>query len=190
MHFGIDVADHQLLAEPLSASFVAQFEHIHNINLPLEYRSFLTEVGDGGIGPGLLMRRLGAPFDDRVEWVPGEIYGGPLEPNIRLDQPFPHAEHRPPAPEFLDALEAETFPEHLIVSPEDEIPEGYPGVLYLFDQGAAAWDFLVVTGACSGEVWADRIADGAGCYPIVNAGVRVGFAAYYCSWLRSEAPLH
>ena len=184
--FGLEVLPLNLLRDPLSESFVADFERIHRCTLPYEYRSFLLQVGDGGDGPGVLMRQLGAPFEDSNPWEQGEMYGGPLEPNIRLDEEFPYVDAVPADPAFLAALEADVFPEEFIVDHADEEPLGYPGSLYLFDRGAALWDMLIVTGPSRGEMWADRGADGEGCMPITHDGRRVGFAAHYCAWLRGR----
>gem|GEM_PF-2697634 len=184
--FGLEVLPRNLLRDPLSESFVAEFERIHRCTLPYEYRSFLLQVGDGGDGPGVLMRQLGAPFEDSNSWEQGQMYGGPLEPNIRLDKEFPYVDAVPEDPAFLAALEAGVFPEEFIVDPADAGSLGFPGSLYLFDHGAALWDMLIITGASRGEMWADRGADGAGCMPIMHDGRRVGFAAHYCAWLNGQ----
>src|SRR4051812_13494492 len=46
------------LGTPLSETVVADFEARHEAALPQAYRWFLTELGDGGAGPGYRLRRL------------------------------------------------------------------------------------------------------------------------------------
>lgn len=56
--FGSD--DHGFLLNPtLAESDVVTFEHRHNIQLPIDYRHFLTSIGDGGAGPYYGVFRLG-----------------------------------------------------------------------------------------------------------------------------------
>lgn len=50
------------LRPPLTGRALAEFEAAHSVCLPADYRAFLTEIGDGGPGPGYGMSRLGAPF--------------------------------------------------------------------------------------------------------------------------------
>jgi len=172
-----------LLVEPVPESLVSEFERLHYCTLPVEYRTFLIQVGDGGDGPGLDMRQLGAPFDDRIRWERGEFHGGPHEPNLQLGMPFPLVDAQPATPEFKAALESDSFPEEFIVELADDEPLGYPGALCLFSQGAGMWDLLIVNGSNAGEMWADRGADGLGCSPILYDGRRAGFADHYCAWL-------
>jgi hypothetical protein len=40
-----------LVNEPLPESHVLTFETTHKIKLPVDYRSFLTTIGNGGAGP-------------------------------------------------------------------------------------------------------------------------------------------
>jgi hypothetical protein len=48
--FGAD--SHQFLVnDPLAESVVQTFERKHKIQLPADYRSFLTTIGNGGAGP-------------------------------------------------------------------------------------------------------------------------------------------
>ena len=48
--FGAEV--HQWkLREPLAKHQIAEFEGVHSIRLPDDYRRFLLEIGDGGLGP-------------------------------------------------------------------------------------------------------------------------------------------
>jgi hypothetical protein len=47
---------------PLSEQALAEFEEAHSLCLPADYRAFLTDIGDGGPGPGYGMSELRAPF--------------------------------------------------------------------------------------------------------------------------------
>ena len=164
-HHGWDLPDRSLLSDPLAPDLVEKFENVYNIILPAEYRSFLLQVGDGGDGPGLYMRSLGAPFDDSLPWEDGEIYQGPNDPNSYLGESFSHTDV-------------------FSIEPRDADQYTTAGALYLFDQGDAMWDLLVVNGTCAGQIWLDRLTDSKGLSPATDVfGERIGFAKYYCNWL-------
>ena len=162
---GWEPTERSLLSAPLDSGFVEAFEASHQVRLPEDYRAFLLQVGDGGDGPGLYMRPLGAPFDDSAPWEEGTVHRAPGEPNELLHQPFSHTQpvHLP-----ADATWADTT----------------AGALLLFDHGCALWDMLVVTGPERGHIWLDRLADDEGLRPATHGGAqRVGFAEHYCRWL-------
>ncbi len=162
---GWPLTDQNLLSDPLSQTFVNEFERAHSILLPAEYRSFLLQVGDGGYAPGLYMRPLGAPLDDSLPWEPGDIYQDSSDPNSLLAESFPHSDE-------------------CNLDPSDTDLQTTAGALYLFDQGDAMWDLLVITGKCAGQIWLDRLTDNAGLRPATDlSGKRIGFAQYYCNWL-------
>ena len=162
---GWDPTTRNLLSEPLSLTFVNEFERVHDILLPAEYRSFLLQIGDGGDGPGLYLRSLGAPLDDSLPWEPGDIHRDPSDPNSLLADPFPYTAECNIDPRFTDL--------HTTA-----------GALFLFDQGDAKWDLLIVTGSCAGQIWLDRLTDNEGLRPATDLyGERIGFAKYYCNWL-------
>ncbi|MDQ8705209.1 SMI1/KNR4 family protein [Streptomyces sp. LHD-70] len=69
--FGADTHRYALSAAPGEAE-VRAFEEAHGVRLPLEYRSFVVDVGDGPAGPGhglmpLALARPGA--DDAYGWA-------------------------------------------------------------------------------------------------------------------------
>ena len=39
------------LSKPLTTAQVEEFEDLHGVTLPLEFRRFIIEIGNGGIGP-------------------------------------------------------------------------------------------------------------------------------------------
>lgn len=165
---GWEPSERSFLTDPLDAAFVEAFERSHQVRLPEEYRLFLLQVGDGGDGPGLYMRPLGAPFDDSAPWEEGEIYRAPDEPNELLHVPFVHT----------DAVR---------LPPEEASEQTTAGGLFLFDHGCAMWDLLVVTGDERGTIWLDRLADEDGLRPATDEnGHRMGFARHYCRWLAGE----
>lgn len=55
--FGVE-ADGFKLAAPSAEAAVAEFEEWHEVTRPLAYRLFVTELGDGGAGPGYGLRHL------------------------------------------------------------------------------------------------------------------------------------
>ncbi len=165
---GRPVSHRNLLSDPLDPVFVEKFERFHGVVLPSDYRSFLIQVGDGGDGPGLYMRPLGAPVDDSAPWTQGDIASGSDEPNGLLAQPFAHVEATD-------------------IDPADGDLQTTAGALYLFDHGCALWDLLVVTGDAAGQIWHDRLVDGDGLRPAIGIDGRPSrFAEYYSNWLRSD----
>lgn len=55
--FGVDAHGFKL-GTPLSEAMVAEFEKRHEVTLPPAYRLFVTELGNGGAGPGYGLSRL------------------------------------------------------------------------------------------------------------------------------------
>jgi len=164
---GVPTHERSFLGNPIEESFVEKFEELHSVNLPTQYRNFLLEVGEGGAGPGLYMRRLGRPIDDTIPWQPGHIDASSTDPNCRLEYPFPWDDHQDFDPRSIPH-------------------ETTDGALFLFDFGSSMWDLLIVTGYAAGEVWMDRIVNSQGLTPrLSEEGRRIEFAEYYCSWLNN-----
>jgi hypothetical protein len=186
------------LDPPLSAAELEEVEGQLRVELPGEYRSFLSGVGRGGAGPayGLFpVRRV----DGRWRW---EGDGADLTNLDTLAQPFPHVEAfnptdglpDPPDEGDYDSLEAFNAAEDAYWEKHDQVvfrPEHSIGLLYLCHLGCALREVLVVSGPARGQMWADDTADDGGFRPLVDDdGTPLGFARWYRRWLdNAEAQL-
>ena len=176
------------LGLPLPEKRVAEFEREMGVELPADYRSFVTTVGNGGAGPGYGLTPLGAA----VGAVRREDEGnrrGPRSGRSSAAQAFPLAS---PVlgPEELDGYSGPDF----------------TGVISLGGYGCGMDPHLVVSGAESGHVWILDLASDGGVYPfaIVETGylhdeargypstfeemafaTRLSFSEWYEDWLES-----
>ncbi|MER5962639.1 SMI1/KNR4 family protein [Streptomyces sp. NPDC002057] len=149
------------LAPPLPASAVGGFEAEHGVRLPPDYRSFLTEVGDGPAGPAHGLMPLAAPRTQVDEdWAVDDVWREDRQPG-RLATPFPLAE---PLGGALGA-------------PVEELT---PGTLMLAEEGCGMYVRLIVTGPRAGEIW--RLdPDWGGFVPTSPS-----FRTWYADWLRGR----
>ncbi|MBO4207661.1 SMI1/KNR4 family protein [Micromonospora echinofusca] len=179
------------LEPPLTPGELTELETQLGVDLPGEYRSFLSEAGRGGAGPayGLFpVRRV----DGRWRWA-GD--GAELTDLDTLGQPFAHvgafdpAHGLPAPPEEADYDSEEAYDEAAEAYWEryDEValsPEHSIGLLYLCHLGCAYREALVVTGPARGQMWADDRAGNGPLRPLRDDGGRpLGFARWYRRWL-------
>jgi len=113
---------------PLAEADIARFERLRGVTLPVEYRAFVQDLGNGGKGPpayGLCgLGELPSDFN----W-----------PAPELSKPFP----------FTKAW----VWEHGDVSAEGTKAEITHGILILGTDGCGQYWALVVNGTASGQVW-------------------------------------
>ena len=153
---------HYLLGPTLTEAEIIAFEEKHRIRLPGDYRVFLAEAGNGGVGldSAMFMGKSGA----------GPFYGLlTLEDAARgctLSQPFPFTEATEALPE--ETVEAQINP--------DLFP-GVPGALALCHGGSGLVYFLVVNGPAYGTIWEGR----ENFYPVTES-----FDVWYGNWLRKR----
>ncbi|MFF4696386.1 SMI1/KNR4 family protein [Streptomyces chattanoogensis] len=138
---------------------IRAFEEAHGINLPLEYRSFVAQVGNGPAGPGhglmpltVLRTEAGEEWAVDGEWEEDRLPG-------RLVEPFPLTE---PLPGRISAL----------------IDELTRGTLMLAEEGCGIYIRLILNGPRAGEVWCID-PDWGGFVPVSR-----GFHAWYTEWLQ------
>ena len=175
------------LHPPLDAAEVEAFERRHGLELPEEYRRFITTVGNGGAGPGHGLFPFG--YDDEGKWGeflpigdPGKPF--PYQEKWNLDEEFWKDEPRCPDDmsfEEHDRLMAEWDAR---LEPVYWAPSIMNGAIPICHQGCALRQWLVVNGEQRGNVWDDLRADNAGLRPVVGVADKPAtFSDWYFTWL-------
>jgi hypothetical protein len=124
---------------------VRRVEAEHRIHLPDDYRAFLLEIGDGGVGPGhaVGLYTLQHALRNVCEYyVPSE--------------PFPHTR-----PWLLSELPPEAELE--------DIPH-LNGVITVAHHGCTIYNHLVVAGPEYGHIWGEDLGVDLGLWPITGPG--------------------
>ena len=144
------------LGNSLPECVVAEFEERHEVALPAEYRLFVTELGDGGAGPGYHLSQLGEACHQGCR--PGH-----------LARPSPYL----PGPRYPEDWE-ERY---------EEPPEWgrtlLPGTLTIAHHGCSLVTQLVVTGPARGRLLNLDYDGSTGPYVVEDAD----FLAWYERWL-------
>ena len=145
------------------------------ITLPDDYRTFISEIGNGGFGPGYGL----LPLDKAI--VDFKLKD---KPNISLNEKFPYQD---------------SWNEEWITSfnwdegyPETEIVDAYistshiAGSLQISHFGHGCTFLLVVNGNEKGHIWFDGRADYSGLVPKLKDGQRISFIEWYITFLDME----
>lgn len=179
------------LGPPLAEGQVAELEHEMGIELPADYRSFVSTIGNGGAGPGYGLTPLKKTADyvrsDGASSQEGQRWGSSPA------QPFP----------LVTPLLGSEDLESYTVPP-------CTGMINLGGYGCGHDPYLVVAGAERGHVWFLDLASDGGVYPftISDTGYlhdesrgypatfeemafasRFSFSEWYDDWLESTERL-
>lgn len=187
-------AHNYTLNEPIAPAEIEAFETEHDVSFPDDYRTFITEIGNGGAGPVYGLFPFGQHDDG--PWDGGQLVGD-------LGQPFPHTEswnleksfwkNEPNIPEGISPEEEDRLWEEWdkLLFAQYWNPEIMNGAIPICHVGCALRQWLVVNGEQRGYVWDDLRADHGGLKPIVDeSGQGITFSAWYMNWLEeSEAKL-
>jgi len=142
---------------------VVRLERQEGLSLPDEYRQFVTEVADGGLGPGCGMFSV----SDAIEQAP-EFTGV-----LTAAFPYRHEEAR-------SALAKRAHGDRWL-SLDQPHESGLPGgALLLAHTGCGCFDILVVTGEQRGTVWYHDLRT---LFPLASETKQLGFFDWYERWL-------
>jgi hypothetical protein len=159
------VAHRYSLNPPLAEHEVAAFEARHGVSLPEDYRTFVLQVGDGGVGPFCGVLRLDrsdlSERDRGEDLLPGFLTGS-----------FPHVQPWNEPGDGSPEAEEEYFD-----------PARIRGSLNLSYQGCGYTVRLVLGGPQRGTLWEDGRCGDMGITPFAP-----GFAPWYLQWLRDPKP--
>ncbi|MFK0297169.1 SMI1/KNR4 family protein [Streptomyces sp. NPDC090442] len=148
------------LSPALPEAEIKAFEETHRIELPLDYRSFVRQVGEGPAGPGhglMPLTTSRAEVVEGEEWAVDDEWEQDRLPG-RLAAPF----------RLTEALPGR------ITTPAEELT---PGTLMLAEEGCGTYIRLILNGPRAGEVW--RIdPDWGGFVP-----ASPDFRTWYTKWL-------
>jgi hypothetical protein len=183
--FGAD-SHRFLLNPPLAEAEVLAFERQHGVRLPVEYRHFLTGIGNGGAGPYYGIFRLGERDDGFGfrRWREEKDIVGVLSEPFPLEMEWNDLAGMPPA-DLLESNEAEYF--RLLDEFDDRYywrPSLMNGAIPICHEGCALRIWLVVTGVQAGHLWHDGRSDRTGVKPLRLAnGAAATFSFWYNEWL-------
>jgi hypothetical protein len=145
------------LGAPLPEAVVAEFEERHEVALPPAYRLFVTELSDGGAGPGYRLLRLSASCDEDCQ--PGHLTRpSPYLPGPRYPGDWKQRYEEPPG-----------RPGRVFL----------PGTLDIAYHGCTLYTQLVVTGPARGRLFNLDYGGSLGPYVVEDAD----FLAWYERWL-------
>lgn len=188
--FGADT--HEYTLNPvLGEKEVSKFEQEHKVTLPKDYVAFITQIGNGGVGPFYGLQTLAEASINEEEML---VMGNST--SALLQKPFPHTTTWNPLEQLgalddkiADAydkgdeeLEEELYEERLEIIGGEEHDYGR---LNLCDYGCGITLFLVVTGEQKGIMWTDDRMNDGGLYPSIELEntASLSFLDWYELWL-------
>jgi hypothetical protein len=184
--FGADTHCFQL-NPPLREGEVERFEQEHRVNLPSDYRQFITRLGNGGAGPFYGIFPVGK-MDDTFglcAWREDDGLVGVLSKPFPLDADWNDLAGMPPD-DLADRNESD------YEAQMDAFEKSYwrsslmNGAIPICHEGCALRVWLVLAGTEAGRVWEDRRSEYAGIRRIaLPDGSPATFAAWYDEWLNS-----
>ncbi len=147
------------LAAPADPDALAAFEHRLGVGLPVDYREWITQVGDGGAGPMLGLLPLAQEAEDAVI-------------DYAADFPFTAEQPCPPAAEDAEFQWSENM------------GRIHRGVTVLANEGCGMYNLLILRGPAAGQVWWHS-SEHAAALPILHPDTRrpLTFLGWYELWL-------
>jgi len=159
----------------LTGDTLKAFENSFSVTLPLDYRNFIAQVGNGGSGPAYGLLQLS---DWNIELEINE--------NNFLSTDFPHTDKWNVAQDFDTDNEDYTETEEFQKWEENYFSNRHiTGSIRICHYGCAIYYLLIVTGNTAGQIWVDDRANDFGIYPAISksTGRQLNFIEWYDEWL-------
>lgn len=168
--------------QPIPIEELNQFEEKYKIELPKDYKAFISEIGNGGAGPyyGIhpLQRDLGR-FNPENKFELLELEFPHKESWNWTDKIFSKFDELRESEddvltEFFDRIYWEQYC-------KDELTYGS---IYITEYGCALRFLLIITGDEKGNIWFDQRVDQNGINPVKSEkGNKLDFSDWYVEWL-------
>lgn len=161
----------------LSKSVISQFEKQHSVILPDDYKYFLSEIGNGGFGPGYGLRTLEESIID---------FKLNTNPVIMINQPFKYTEEW--NEQWIENIDWEENDRPSTVQVEEYMDVNHiSGCLQIVHYGHGCTYLLIINGIERGHIWFDGRADYGGLSPELDEKhKKLNFIDWYMQWLDSE----
>lgn len=169
--FGVQKHKYEL-NPTISESEIEDFEKTYQISLPLGYREFLKQVGNGGAGPYYGLESL-----EDSRYVDLDYKGDNF---VDISQPFMLSDYWNPIQEIDNQEEYEAYQEEYMHD------KWINGMIKLSNFGCGVFIHLVVNGNEYGNIWVDDRGNDAGIYPdyyLSKDDQRIDFLSWYEAWL-------
>ncbi|MCG2616756.1 SMI1/KNR4 family protein [Terrimonas sp. NA20] len=166
---------------PISSNTIQQFEATHQVKLPDDYITFLTEIGNGGAGPYYGLEPLQNSIYADLDYPTQDFLLNPGKPFVHTE-PW-NLTFEPSVDE--DEYEEEYENEQAAFEEKYFNIEHMNGVVAICNFGCAISLNLVVNGAEYGNIWTDDRASDQGIYPSYELGnkEKITFLNWYELWL-------
>lgn len=151
---------------------ITRFEIEYSVSLPDDYKFFLSEIGNGGFGPGNGL----LPLDKAV--VDFKLRN---KPNISINNKFQYQDSW--NEEWIASFDWDDgYPETEVVD-EYMSTDHISGCLQIGHIGHGNTFLLVVNGDEKGHIWIDGRADYSGLIPKMKDGRKISFIEWYIDYL-------
>jgi hypothetical protein len=168
-------------APVLTENEIVAFENKHNITIPEEYRLFIKEIGNGGVGPfyGLLS------LEDNEDQTVNLDFDFPFvsEAPLSLEKYREYDERIEIAFQTGNASEEESLWDLKNSLLDRDYQNATKGVTFLCHEGCGMFNVLILRGKEKGTVWWFNFSDEVGVMPILHNGKGVSFFDWYEIWL-------
>jgi hypothetical protein len=165
---GHEKAQYYVLEPCIDEAEIIAFEEHHRIRLPEDYRTFISKLGNGGVGPKSLLPLGKYDLGDGYPQIGNMNAAFPYEKLVTV---FRDTMKNGEEESELDAWSEQLNRVWSMNKPVN-------GALPICDTGCKNYIWIVITGSGRGQIWEDERASANAWYP-----TGLSFAQWYETWL-------